>query len=56
MGLFDKVKEAVVENEDEVKQGVDKVAGIVEGKVPDQYDDKVKMAAEKAKDAIAKLD
>ena len=56
MGIFDKAKKLVGKHEKEVKDGIDKVADVVEDKVPDKYDAKVGEAAEKAKDLIDKID
>ncbi|MCX6519784.1 MAG: antitoxin [Actinobacteria bacterium] len=56
MGLFDKVKGLVKGREKQINQGIDKVADVVESKIPDQHDAKVEQAAEKAKDFVDKLD
>ncbi len=56
MGLFDKVKGLVKGREAQIKQGIDKVADVVESKTPDQHDAKVEQAAEKAKGLVDKLD
>ena len=56
MGLFDKLKGAAKGHEDHIKQGIDKVADVVESKAPDSVDGKVEAAAEKAKDIVDKLD
>lgn len=60
MGLFDKVKGLVGSNaekiEDVVEDGIDKAADMAKGIVPDEHDDKVDMAAEKAKDMADKID
>lgn len=56
MGLFDKLKGAAKGHEDQIKQGIDKVADVVESKAPDSVDGKVEAAAEKAKDIVDKLD
>ena len=56
MGLFDKVKGLAKGRESQIKQGIDKVADVIESKTPDQHDAKVEQAAEKAKDFVDKLD
>jgi len=56
MGLLDKVKGMFGSNKQQAKDAVDKGADIAKDKVPDQHDAKVDMAADKAKDAIDKLD
>jgi predicted RNA binding protein with dsRBD fold (UPF0201 family) len=56
MGIFDKAKDLISEHEDEVEKAIDKVADVVEAKVPDQHDAKVEQAAAKAKDFVEKLD
>ena len=60
MGLFDKAKKLVGDNaekiEDVVEDGIDKAADMAKGIVPDEHDDKVDMAAEKAKDMADKID
>jgi hypothetical protein len=56
MGLFDKVKGLAKGREAQIKQGIDKVADVVESKTPDQHDAKVEQAAEKAKGFVDKLD
>ncbi|MCU1364855.1 MAG: hypothetical protein JWL72_3831 [Ilumatobacteraceae bacterium] len=55
MGLFDKVKDAVVEHKDEVEQGIEKAEALAKDKLPDNMDGKVGMAADKAEEAIDKL-
>ncbi len=56
MGIFDKVKEFVGKHEKQANDGVDKLAHVVEGKVPDKYDGQVGEAAAKVKDVIDKND
>ncbi|MCU1392848.1 MAG: hypothetical protein JWM34_1276 [Ilumatobacteraceae bacterium] len=55
MGLFDKVKDAVVEHKDQVEQGVEKAEAMAKEKLPDNLDGKVGMAADKVEEAIDKL-
>jgi hypothetical protein len=56
MGIFDKAKDLVSEHENEVAQGIEKAAEVVESKVPDQFDDKVEMAANKLTEVVKGLD
>jgi hypothetical protein len=56
VGIFDKAKDFVAEHDDEVEAAIDKVADVIEEKVPDQHDAKVEKAAEKAKEFVEKLD
>ncbi len=56
MGLLDKIKGLIKGREKQIKQGIDKVADVVEKKVPDQHDAKIGQAADKAKDLVDKLD
>lgn len=56
MGLFDKIKGLLSGNKKAVKDGVDKVADVIQSKAPDSVDDKVEMAADKVKDVIDKVD
>ncbi|MCU1400454.1 MAG: hypothetical protein JWN62_3563 [Acidimicrobiales bacterium] len=55
MGLFDKVKDAIVEHKDEVEQGIEKAEVLAKDKLPDNMDSKVGMAADKAEEAVHKL-
>jgi hypothetical protein len=56
MGIFDKAKEFVAEHDDEVEKAIDKVADVVEDKVPEKNKAKVTEVADKAKGFVAKLD
>ncbi len=56
MGLLDKIKALTKGREKQIKQGIDKVADVVEKKVPDQHDSKIGQAADKAKGLVDKLD
>lgn len=56
MGLLDKIKGLTKGREKQIKQGIDKVADVVEKKVPDQHDAKIDQAADKAKGLVDKLD
>ena len=55
MGLLAKLKGLTKGRKKEIKEGVDKVADVIESKVPDQHDAKVDAAAEKVKDVVDKL-
>lgn len=56
MSFLDKVKKVVSDNEDKIEDGIDKVADLVDDKVPAKHADKVHTAADKAKEALKKLD
>jgi len=56
MGLLDKIKGLLGGNKKAAKDGVDKVADVVQSKTPDSVDDKVEMAADKVKDVIESVD
>ncbi|HEX2784040.1 MAG TPA: antitoxin [Ilumatobacteraceae bacterium] len=55
MGIFDKAKEFVAEHDDEVEKAIDKVADVVEDKVPEKNKAKVTEVADKAKGFVEKL-
>lgn len=56
MGLLDKIKGLTKGREKQIKQGIDKVADVVQSKVPDQHDAKVGQAVDQAKGLVDKLD
>ncbi len=56
MGMLDKAKDLISGNKEQVKGGIDKAADLVDDKTGNQHSDKIDTAAEKAKDAIDKLD
>ena len=56
MGLFDSIKDAVVDHKKEVEQGLDKAEEVAHAKLPDNLDDKIDTAVDKAKDAVEKLE
>lgn len=56
MGLLDKVKNLLKGKEDQVKAGIDTVAEVVDDKTGGNHADKIDSAADKAKDALDKLD
>ena len=55
MGLLDKAKDLVSGNKDQVKDGIDKAADLVDEKTKNQHSDTIDGVAEKAKDAVDKL-
>ena len=54
MGLMDKIKGLAKGRKQQIKQGIDKVADVVESKTPDKHDGKVSGAATKAKGLVDK--
>ncbi len=56
MGLLDKAKDLVSGNKDQVKDGIDKAADFADDKTGNQHSDKIDTVADKAKDALDKLD
>jgi hypothetical protein len=56
MGIFDKAKDLVSEHSDQIADGIEKAADLIEDKVPDQYDGKVDQAADKLSEVVRKLD
>jgi hypothetical protein len=57
MGIFDKVKGMLSKHDDKVDEGIDKAADVADDKLGDKVgSDKIDMAAEKAKDAVDKLE
>ena len=55
MGLMSKLKGLVKGRKQDINKGIDKVADVVEKKIPDQHAGKVESAAEKAKEIVDKL-
>lgn len=56
MGIFDKFKKTASKNEAKIDEGIDKAADLASDKLGDKVgEDKIDMAAEKAKDAVDKL-
>ena len=55
MGILDKVKGLVGKHEDKAKEGIDKVADVVDDKTGGKHTEKIEDVADKAKDAIEKL-
>jgi hypothetical protein len=56
MSIFDKLKKTAKDHEKEIEGGLDKAEKLAHDKLPDKYDDKIDMAADKAKEAVKKLD
>ena len=60
MGFLDKVKgkatEMVDKHGDQISDGLDKAAGLVDKKTKGKYRDKIATGNQKAKDALDKLD
>jgi hypothetical protein len=56
MGFLDKLKGLVRGRKSQIEKGIDKAADIAEKKLPDNVAGKVDDVAEKAKDALDKLD
>ena len=56
MGIFDKAKDLISGNKEQVKGGIDKAADVVDDKTGNQHTDKIETAADKAKDVVDKLD
>ena len=55
MGLLNKLKGLTKGRKPQINKGIDKVAEVIESKVPDKHDAKVESAAEKAKGLVEKL-
>ena len=55
MGLLNKLKGLTKGRKPQINKGIDKVADVIESKVPDKHEAKVESAAEKAKDIVDKL-
>lgn len=56
MSFVDKIKGMFKGNKQQVEKGIDKAADVVDDKVPEQHADTVQDVAEKAKDAVDKID
>ena len=54
--FVDKAKDLAAENEDAVKEGIDKAADIADDKTGGKYTDQIDDGAEKAKDFVEGLD
>jgi hypothetical protein len=55
MGLLDKAKGLLGKHDEQAKQGIDKVADVVDDKTGGKHTEKIDDAAEKAKGAVDKL-
>ncbi len=55
MGLLDDAKGFVEEHEEQVEDGIEKVAELVDDKTGGKHTEQIEGAADKAKDTIAKL-
>lgn len=63
MGFLDKLKgkagqakEAAADHADQIEDGIDKGAKVIDDKTGGKHTDKIEGAAEKAKDVVDKLD
>lgn len=56
MGFLDKAKDLVTDNKDQLKDGIDKAADVVDDRTGGKHSDHIGQVADKAKDAIDKLD
>lgn len=63
MGLFDKLKgktsdlkDAAADHADQIEDGIDKAAGLIDDKTGGKHTDQIDKAAAKAKDVVEKLD
>ena len=56
MGIFDKAKDLISENEDKIVDGIEKAADLAKDKLPDQHDGKVDQAAGKLEEIVKKID
>lgn len=56
MGFMDKIKKTIGGNADKASGVIDKAADMVDDKTGSKHSDKIDSAAEKAKDAVDKLD
>ncbi len=56
MGIFDKAKDLISENEEKIVDGIEKAADLAKDKLPDQHDGKVDQAADKLQGLVKKID
>lgn len=57
MSILDKIKGKLGKNTEKLDEGIDKTADVADDKIGDKVgSDKIDTAAEKAKDAVDKLD
>lgn len=52
MGIFDKAKDLLNEHNEQVDQGIDKVADLVDGKTGNQHTEQIDQAVQQVKDTI----
>lgn len=52
MGIFDKAKDLAGQHNEQVDQGIDKVADLIDQKTGGQHSDKIDQAAEQAKKSL----
>ena len=52
MGIFDKAKDLLNEHNDQVDQGIDKAAGIIDDKTGHQHTEQIDQGAQQVKDVI----
>lgn len=52
MGIFDKAKDLANEHNEQVDQGIDKAAEVIDEKTGGQHTDKIEQGAQQAKDAM----
>ena len=52
MGIFDKAKDLLNEHNEQVDQGIDKAADLIDEKTGGQHSQQIDQAAAKVKDAI----
>jgi hypothetical protein len=55
MGIFDKAKDALSGQQDEVEAGIDKAGDMVDEKTDDKYVEEVDKGQDMAKDAVSDL-
>ena len=54
--FVDKAKDLAAEHEEEVSDGIDKIADMVDDKTEGKYSDQIDQGADKAKDFVEGLD
>ncbi|REK17643.1 MAG: antitoxin [Actinobacteria bacterium] len=54
--MVDKAKDLASENADSVKEGIEKAADFVDDKTGGEYSEQIDTGADKAKEAVDKLD
>ena len=56
MGFLDKAKDAIQGKEKQIDDAIDKAADVIDDKTGGKHADKIDSAAQKAKDAVDKID